>query len=639
MKKLIYYGIGIFSIVLCGIFLWFGTRTERAISKINEEYFDLSLNLEEKTATYSGEKLELTELFGISDKELEEMIANGSFQAFLEEQLVGDVEYGEEKVTISNPYSTRSLLVRTKEKAVFDEYDTIISAEALTDDLYLVKYDSAAETKTGYQDLLKDESISGVQKNKSVHIMEEAEPQSVSGENLSWGVAATGLDSYKAKLNYEGAGRKVTVAVVDTGVRMTHEAFAMEQTADKLDLTYAYDYANDDEDPTDDGGHGTMVAGVIAQSTPDNVKIVPVKVLDSKGNGDFHQIFEVLLDLSGKVDVVNLSLGSEAKWFTEEDKAIFNDVFDKIYENGTLVVCSAGNSATDVCYPAACRSTLASSAVDQNKKFAEFSCYGEEVDFATPGVAITMPAYTGDSDYRTTNGTSFSCPFLAAAVATVKADYGYTEIPKLIDVLKANAEDLGTPGKDDYYGYGNIDFNLVMFQNPVIADLKLTSSENTNQIAVKAVSGSPMVSYAVTRTGAQPDHWTALAEPTKQLEMEVPVTENGEHFIWIKDEKGNFSSKSILVSGLESGGQVQVENHTNGKASVTIGNVKSEEGDFSTPVETGRLVISCDRPVVVTLIEEDKGEISTKLEYTRINKDGDYEYDFEIDDVKFVIEI
>lgn len=88
---------------------------------------------------------------------------------------------------------------------------------------------------------------------------------------------------------------------------------------------------------------------------------------------------------------------------------------------------------------------------------------------------------------------------LAAAVADVKSD-GYSGITDIVNVLKANAEDLGDSGKDQYYGYGSINFDKFMFEEPVI--VKVETPDTTwavdNRILIRAVSGSNMVSYAIT---------------------------------------------------------------------------------------------------------------------------------------------
>lgn len=615
---------------------------EKAITKINEEYFDLSLNLEEKTADVDGKTVELTELFALSETELDDMIEDGSLERFLGEQLVGDVTYEDGMATVSNPYSTKSLILKTEDPSVFDEYEDIVSVNQISKYIYVVDYQTASDTKEGYQDLQEDSSVSTVLTDEKVWADDDGLTTRAMNPNyISWGVTSMGLGHYKTKLSYAGNDREVKVAIVDTGINWNHEAFTSKKNADRISFEGSYDYVNSDSDARDDEGHGTAVAGVVAQSTPDNVKLIPVKVLNSMGSGYTSDILEGAKAVSQYADIINMSLGG---YYTESMMEMADEVYEEIYHSGTIVVCSAGNSSRSdgTHYPSDCKYNLSISAIDQNGKFTSFSNYGETTDFAAPGVEIISALYSDNSSYTAKNGTSFSSPFAAAAIANVKAEYGYTERSKTIDVIKANAEDLGDPGKDIYYGYGSINFDSAMFQSPVIASLKEIETDDVQEsaIEVKAVSAKKMVSYALTQTNAEPTKWTTLSTQTDTLEMTCTVKKNGIYYLWLKDEKGNTACESVTVKNLKNGNFVEVENHTNGKAEVTIGDIKDTSGDFTTVTEKGRMTISCDSPVVVTLVETvGTKTTSTKLEYTRINKDGDYEYDFAVSDVKFLIDL
>ena len=96
--------------------------------------------------------------------------------------------------------------------------------------------------------------------------------------------------------NYANNNSSITVAVLDTGINSSHEAFSITGTADKLSFNHAYDYVNDDSDVSDDNGHGTAVAGVVAESTSNNIKILPVKVMDANGDGYFSDMLQAISD-------------------------------------------------------------------------------------------------------------------------------------------------------------------------------------------------------------------------------------------------------------------------------------------------------------------------------------------------------
>lgn len=504
-QRILAVNMVVFGVVM-GVWIYhhFRRTTEKAIAEINEECFELSMNLKERTVDVDGENVKLTDLLALSDDELNEMVDNDSFEEFLEENLVGDIESENGIISVKNPYSTNKIAVRTEDETIFDEEEEIVSVEHIANDIYIVEYDNARHTKQGYEEFVDDDAVSLALKDEKVY----ATDAEVSGQSvqLSYGVKNTGMGNYITKLEYEEKDTEVKVAVLDTGVNTSHEVFQVNGVADRIDFTGAFNYLYGIDDTNDDHGHGTAVAGVIAESTPDNVKIIPVKVLNSRKMGDLYTIFAAAKEVSQYADILNLSLGIDPDQMSDELKTMTEEVFKEISDGGTIVICAAGNSGGPVCYPAACESTLTASAVDYSNKIADFSNYGEEVDFALPGAALQLPDYTENSSYKFMSGTSFASPFLAAAVADVKIDYGYTELSDIIEVLKENAVDLGEEGKDVYYGWGSLNFDSSMFAAPVIASLKVLDQEwaAQNQIQLRAVSGSEMTNYIYTTTENPP---------------------------------------------------------------------------------------------------------------------------------------
>ena len=251
-------------------------------------------------------------------------------------------------------------------------------------------------------------------------------------------------------------------------------------------MEYAYDYVNNTDNPVDDNGHGTLVAGAIVESTPSNVKVVPVKVMGNDGEGNINSIFTAITNVSPYVDIINLSLGSDSSEISSDDMETLENYFKNIVEStGVIIVCAAGNSRTAVEYPAASQYTLAASSIDSENNFADFSCFGEEIDFALPGVDVVLPYHTDNHDYVKVDGTSVSCPFLAASVALVKAENNEYSQGEIVEVLKKNCIDLGAPGKDIYFGYGSINFNIDMVEMvSIINDTKNVASVGFNLVSL-----------------------------------------------------------------------------------------------------------------------------------------------------------
>lgn len=107
------------------------TITEEIISSINEKFFDMQINLDERTIEADGEKYSLSEFFGISDKNLQRMINDGKFEELLNEELVGEISSSNGVITVENAYSTKALLVATDDEDAFDGIDGITKIDQL----------------------------------------------------------------------------------------------------------------------------------------------------------------------------------------------------------------------------------------------------------------------------------------------------------------------------------------------------------------------------------------------------------------------------------------------------------------------------------------------------------------------------
>lgn len=212
-----------------------------------------------------------------------------------------------------------------------------------------------------------------------------------------------------------GSG-SVTVAVVDTGVDPNHEDLIGS-------VLPGYDFVNSDGDPADDEGHGTLVAGVVAGHGNNGIgmaggcwacKILPVKVLDATGHGSYSAIANgIYYAADHGAQVINLSLGG-----TGADP-ILGDAVQYAVDHGALVVMAAGNaSSSNPFYPAYYASSidgaLSVAASDQNDDLYAFSNYGNWVEVAASGCAVSTAAGGG---YGFACGTSLAAPQVAAEAA------------------------------------------------------------------------------------------------------------------------------------------------------------------------------------------------------------------------------
>jgi thermitase len=265
-------------------------------------------------------------------------------------------------------------------------------------------------------------------------------------------------------------GGAIMIAILDTGVSRSHPEFRGR-------VMEGYDFANRDGDASDDQGHGTYVAGVAAASGDNGFgiagvcwacTILPVKVLDSQGQGDDATIAEGMryaVDRGARI--ISMSLGGD------EETQVLRDAAAYAHERGALVIAASGNGQADgnrASYPAAFPNVLAVSATDGADVVTGFATTGDFVDISAPGVGVWSTAWIdgrGDT-YEASNGTSAACPYVAGAAALALSIRPDLSVDQLAALLQAAADDRGAPGRDPEHGAGRLNLlrTVQLAQNP-----------------------------------------------------------------------------------------------------------------------------------------------------------------------------
>ncbi|MDI1443209.1 S8 family peptidase [Polyangium sp. 6x1] len=262
-------------------------------------------------------------------------------------------------------------------------------------------------------------------------------------------------------------GRGVTVAVVDTGIACEdHGPFMKGTDLAATECVAGWNFVTGDEHANDDQGHGTHVAGTIAQSTNNGIgasgvafgaRLMPVKVLNESGWGTTADVADgIRWAADHGAHVINLSLGGP------RNSKVLQKAIDHATSMGAVVVAAAGNTGGSVQFPGASDGVIGVSATDPGDKLASFSSRGEGVDLAAPGVKVVQQTVCNKGrnkceQFPGWNGTSMASPHVAGAAALVMG-LGVTDPAAVEDALRKSARVVdSSDGGKRLYGAGVLD--------------------------------------------------------------------------------------------------------------------------------------------------------------------------------------
>jgi serine protease len=304
----------------------------------------------------------------------------------------------------------------------------------------------------------------------------QAQSPSVNDPYLSYQWHLPAVQASHAWTTSTGSG--VVVAVVDSGVSKGSDLACHNFVAPYNAITQKTGATA----ASDDTGHGTHVAGTVAQCTDNGVgvagvafgaSLMPVKVLDSDGSGRFSWIARGIdWARANGADVINLSLGCDGCSST-----MVNEAIEAAHSEEILIVAAAGNSnKTSVSYPANHPDVIAVGATDYNNARAPYSNRGSALDLAAPGGNKGKDA-NGDGypdgvlqetfgwagwGYYFHQGTSMATPHVAGAAALLLSESSCDDPARVRRALEETALDLGPAGFDMTYGHGLIQIDAAL---------------------------------------------------------------------------------------------------------------------------------------------------------------------------------
>ena len=333
----------------------------------------------------------------------------------------------------------------------YDQQVNLNSVFSISDRIYIVEGDKKVLKELKRSPLSKDTEY--IEANYLYHALEVPNDPEYSKQ---WNFRNINVE----KAWDETKGEGITVAVIDTGVSQVPD----------LKLTKfvkGYDFVNNKDDASDDQGHGTHVAGTIAQSTNNGygvagiaykAKIMPLKVLAASGGGTIADIAEsIKFAADNGADVINMSLGGGGA------SNMMEEAIKYAHSKGVTIVAAAGNeNSNSSSYPARYPDVISVSAIDAAGKKAPYSNFGAGVDISAPGgseagkiIQNTVNPRTGESVFIGFQGTSMAAPHVAGVAALVRST-GIDSPDEIRDILKQSSRKVQEDHLN-HFGAGNLD--------------------------------------------------------------------------------------------------------------------------------------------------------------------------------------
>ena len=392
------------------------------------------------------------------------------------------------KIIITNPYQSKQIILYVKNGGDLTEKYGASEFTTNGQGLYFLQYATEQQTKTAYEAFKSNSAIEYVTLNEiTVSAVSDTDDSTSLG---SWGTdgddSSMGIQASRMKNILSSTQQEIIVGVVDSGVdgkyltqRNGHEFLQgrVTEPSSATDDTAGYNYINNTNNPYDDKGHGTHVSGTIVDCTPSNVKILPVKSLNSDGKSQYVTVstgtassvsLGIQYAAENGAQVINLSLGGSCS----QDNCLHEQIVESITENALennqrppIFVVSAGNDDVDVMNTCPARlstqfdNVITVGAIDKDDLSYYFSNYGQAVDVCAPGVSIR--SCIPNNGYANYSGTSMAAPHVSAAVAMLLLRYPNYSSGQIKNLLKGMTVDLGEPGWDGAFGNGRIDFRML----------------------------------------------------------------------------------------------------------------------------------------------------------------------------------
>lgn len=499
-------------------------------------------------------------------------------------------------------YATKTLLVAA-ENEIKDTYGAINIMSC--GEFYVFQYKTEKETKEAmekFRVLLENGNIQSVELDAVV----ETSCENAESEN---GLVQAENSNYM-KTN----SRDIIVAVLDTGY--DKNALDCQRVIDSYSN---YSASGAENSIQDDHGHGTEMASIILENTAEEVKVMPVKVLDSQGIGSILSIYRgIQYAIEHQADMINLSVES----YEILQSPILCGAIKEARKKGIVVIMAGGNQGTDITslLEKKCDNAVIVSAINNDYQKSKYSNYGTGIDFCSYG---SMKTYSLHGAEKTVQGTSVATAMISAVFAECKVLNNNNTYQDIYNILAKNAYDLGEQGYDSYFGKGALGVSTIagLYENMVCeeaeifkCDWKNLSDDELNNI----IQNTTEINLRLFLKKMNSEELSEIIQRDTDLNKTVKVAAFDEkwEFLWKKEYiyykhllEENFTVQSTTTFGSTTGyffakyAQDDEEEEARTKIKVTVTNVQAGVAFSKTPT----YVLESSNKKVFDISEEQTG--------------------------------
>ena len=517
---------------------------------IAQGFFDtINIDLNTKTVQKDGKEITLQEEFGVPNEQAEEILrSTENVKKFFEDSTF-ELSVERNNVTITDPYQTKTLIVEADQ--INDDFDATDEPIQIKEGLYILKYDTEKRTKAAMEYIKTDSEAKSIMPDQIMRIeIINDESQTVyskaeSAENvISYGASAMGLNEYKKMIEENGNPSNITIATIGYGA-------AIDNTYFNGKIVDEFDYTKNNKKVQETIPQGSRILEVIKESTTNNIKIMPLVVVDERKLATTSNILQALYKAIEKSDVICYE-------FTHEPNEMIKQALKEAFDKNVPVCCVTKNNESETqMFPANDDTTIAVSSVDKSLKTTSYSAKGDFIDFVASSTDV-KEIFNSSSSVSKWSGAQYSNAHIASAIALIKTYHKDYKISEIYDFLKNYSEDLGEKGKDSTFGNGFPNFSKIKISDvdktyPELSDIAINNNdwEKSKKIQIKASDNIKLFGWNITTANEIPKDWKKSENVQNSLNVSEEVNENGKYYVWVVDTAGNVLNKTFEVNKID----------------------------------------------------------------------------------------